>query len=146
MSTEEVITMENRILEAAKQVFVRKGYEATKMGDVAAEAGIGRTALHYYYRTKEMLSRCDFRPVDRCLASEPGAIMEENTSFLEKLPKIIDQYVRTLQRNPLFPVFVINELQRDPEHIYHSILKNPHGLNQSSECVNRWRMRWREVY
>lgn len=35
MSTEEVITMENRILEAAKQVFVRKGYEATKMGDVA---------------------------------------------------------------------------------------------------------------
>ena len=46
MSTEEVITMENRILEAAKQVFVRKGYEATKMGDVAAEAGIGRTALH----------------------------------------------------------------------------------------------------
>lgn len=31
MSTEEVITMENRILEAAKQVFVRKGYEATKM-------------------------------------------------------------------------------------------------------------------
>ena len=48
MSTEEVITMENRILEAAKQVFVRKGYEATKMGDVAAEAGIGRTALHYY--------------------------------------------------------------------------------------------------
>lgn len=41
MSTEEVITMENRILEAAKQVFVRKGYEATKMGDVAAEAGIG---------------------------------------------------------------------------------------------------------
>ena len=42
-----------------------------------------------------------------------------------KEEKIIDQYVRTLQRNPLFPVFVINELQRDPEHIYHSILKNP---------------------
>ena len=39
MSTEEVITMENRILEAAKQVFVRKGYEATKMGDVAARSG-----------------------------------------------------------------------------------------------------------
>ena len=44
---------------------------------------------------------------------------------MEKLPKIIDQYVKTLQRNPLFPIFVINELQRAPEHIYHSILKNP---------------------
>ena len=125
MSTEEVITMENRILEAAKQVFVRKGYEATKMGDVAAEAGIGRTALHYYYRTKEMLFDAIFDQLIDALLPNLGAIMEENTSFLEKLPKIIDQYVRTLQRNPLFPVFVINELQRDPEHIYHSILKNP---------------------
>ena len=125
MSTEEVITMENRILEAAKQVFVRKGYEATKMGDVAAEAGIGRTALHYYYRTKEMLFDAIFDQLIGALLPNLGAIIDEDTSFLEKLPKIIDQYVKTLQRNPLFPIFVINELERAPEHIYHSILKNP---------------------
>lgn len=125
MSTEDVITMENRILEAAKQVFVRKGYEATKMGDVAAEAGIGRTALHYYYRTKEMLFDAIFDQLIGALLPNLGAIIDENTSFLEKLPKIIDQYVKTLQRNPLFPIFVINELERAPEHIYHSILKNP---------------------
>lgn len=125
MSTEEIITMENRILEAAKQVFVRKGYEATKMGDVAAEAGIGRTALHYYYRTKEMLFDAIFDQLIGALLPNLGAIIDENTSFLEKLPKIIDQYVKTLQRNPLFPIFVINELERAPEHIYHSILKNP---------------------
>lgn len=125
MSAEEVITMENRILEAAKQVFVRKGYEATKMGDVAAEAGIGRTALHYYYRTKEMLFDAIFDQLIGALLPNLGAIIDENTSFLEKLPKIIDQYVKTLQRNPLFPIFVINELERAPEHIYHSILKNP---------------------
>ena len=47
--------MEPRIIEAAKRVFVRKGYEAATMSDVAAEVGIGRTALHYYYRTKEIL-------------------------------------------------------------------------------------------
>lgn len=125
MSAEEVITMENRILEAAKQVFVRKGYEATKMGDIAAEAGIGRTALHYYYRTKEMLFDAIFDQLIGALLPNLGAIIDENTSFLEKLPKIIDQYVKTLQRNPLFPIFVINELERAPEHIYHSILKNP---------------------
>lgn len=125
MSTEDVITMEDRILEAAKQVFVRKGYEATKMGDVAAEAGIGRTALHYYYRTKEMLFDAIFDQLIGALLPNLGAIIDEDTSFLEKLPKIINQYVKTLQRNPLFPIFVINELERAPEHIYHSILKNP---------------------
>ena len=127
MSAEEVITMENRILEAAKQVFVRKGYEATKMGDVAAEAGIGRTALHYYYRTKEMLFDAIFDQLIGALLPNLGAIIDENTSFLEKLPKIIDQYVKTLQRNPLFPIFVINELERAPEHIYNSILKYPYA-------------------
>ena len=125
MSTEEIITMENRIIEAAKQVFVRKGYEATKMGDVATEAGIGRTTLHYYYRTKETLFDAIFDQLIDALLPNLGTIMEEDTSFLKKLPKIIDQYAKTLRRNPLFPIFVINELQRDPDHIYHAILKNP---------------------
>ena len=46
MSTEELQDMESRIIEAAKRVFVRKGYEATKMGDIAADVGISRTAMH----------------------------------------------------------------------------------------------------
>ena len=56
MSNEnQPINMEAHIIEAAKRVFVRKGFEAATMSDVATEAGIGRTALHYYYRTKERL-------------------------------------------------------------------------------------------
>lgn len=124
MSTEELITMENRILEAAKQVFIRKGYEATKMSDVATEAGIGRTALHYYYRTKDMLFDAIFDQLMDSLLPDLGVIIDENLPFLEKLPKIIERYVNTLQKNPLFPIFVINELQRDPEHIYCSVLKD----------------------
>lgn len=125
MNTEEAITMENRIIEAAKQVFVRKGYEATKMGDIATEAGIGRTALHYYYRTKDMLFDAIFDQLMDALLPNLGVIMDEDLPFLEKLPKIITQYAKTLRSNPLFPIFVINELQRDPEHIYGSILKDP---------------------
>lgn len=125
MSTEEVNTMEERILEAAKQVFVTKGYEATKMGDVAAEAGIGRTALYYYYRTKEMLFDAIFDQLMGDLLPNLGVIMNENLPFLEKLPRIVEQYVKTLQKNPLLPIFVISELQRDPEHIYQSVLKDP---------------------
>lgn len=55
MEAKDTNEMESRILEAAKRVFVHKGYEAATMSDVAAEVGIGRTALHYYYRTKEIL-------------------------------------------------------------------------------------------
>lgn len=41
MNTEQNQDMEVKILEAAKVVFVRKGYESTKMSDIAAEVGIG---------------------------------------------------------------------------------------------------------
>ena len=57
MEAKDMNEMEPRIIEAAKRVFVRKGYEAATMSDVAAEVGIGRTALHYYYRTKEISVR-----------------------------------------------------------------------------------------
>lgn len=120
--------MENRIIEAAKVVFVRKGYEATKMGDVAAEAGISRTALHYYFRTKEMLFEAIFGQLMGRLLPNISAVMDEPTTILEKLPRIIDEYLATVRRNPLFPVFVINEMNRDPEHLYHTVLKNPARL------------------
>ncbi|MDD4114947.1 MAG: helix-turn-helix domain containing protein, partial [Massilibacteroides sp.] len=55
MEQEEKKDVESRIIEAAKQVFVRKGFESATMGDIAAEAGIGRTSLNYYFRNKEML-------------------------------------------------------------------------------------------
>ena len=44
MEAKDMNEMEPRIIEAAKRVFVRKGYEAATMSDVAAEVGIGRTA------------------------------------------------------------------------------------------------------
>ena len=40
MNTEQNQDMEVKILEAAKVVFVRKGYESTKMSDIAAEVGM----------------------------------------------------------------------------------------------------------
>ena len=72
MEAKDMNEMEPRIIEAAKRVFVRKGYEAATMSDVAAEVGIGRTALHYYYRTKEILFDAIFQrrpkrpPAGRC--------------------------------------------------------------------------------
>ena len=40
MEAKDMNEMEPRIIEAAKRVFVRKGYEAATMSDVAAEVGI----------------------------------------------------------------------------------------------------------
>ena len=46
---------ERKILEAAGKVFMMKGRLGASMQDIADEAGINRTLLHYYFRNKEKL-------------------------------------------------------------------------------------------
>ncbi len=128
MKIENNKDIESRILEAAKVVFVRKGYEATKMGDIAAEVGISRTAMHYYFRTKETLFDAILGQLLENLLPNIDIIMEEDSTILEKMPKIMELYILSIQNNPLFPIFVVNEMNRDPEHLYRTILKEPEKI------------------
>lgn len=128
MTSIESIDIENRIIEAAKQVFVRKGFEAAKMSDIASEVGVGRTAIHYYYRTKEMLFDAVFDQLLDGLLPNIGRIVDADTNCLQKIPGLVSQYVDTIQANPLIPIFVVNELNRDPHHLYQAILKNPQRI------------------
>jgi AcrR family transcriptional regulator len=44
-----------RILEAARKVFARSGYAATRMSDVATAAGVGKGTLYEHFKGKEDL-------------------------------------------------------------------------------------------
>ena len=52
--------MEHKIIEAAKATFLKKGYKDTNMAEIAAEVGLTRPAMHYYFRTKERLFQAVF--------------------------------------------------------------------------------------
>ena len=54
---------EDKILEAAKNVFVTKGMEGARMQEIADEAGINKALLHYYFRSKERLFEAIFSEV-----------------------------------------------------------------------------------
>jgi TetR/AcrR family transcriptional regulator len=45
------------ILVAAEHVFSRRGFEGARMAEIAAEAGLPKANLHYYFGTKERLYR-----------------------------------------------------------------------------------------
>lgn len=44
-----------QIVEAALQVFGRKGYQGTRMSDIAQEAGIGKGTIYEYFKSKDEL-------------------------------------------------------------------------------------------
>ena len=46
---------EQKILDAAKQVFMENGLDGARMQDIADKAGINKALLHYYFRSKDKL-------------------------------------------------------------------------------------------
>lgn len=53
------------ILQSAARCFNRKGYHATKMGDIARELGVSKAALYYYVKSKEgIIFQCHAAALD----------------------------------------------------------------------------------
>ena len=46
-------TKRDEILAAATERFGRDGYEDTKWADIAADVGVGPTALYHYFESKQ---------------------------------------------------------------------------------------------
>lgn len=115
--TENETDAEQRILEAAKSVFMLKGLEAASMSDIAKAAGVSRTSLHYYFRTKEKLFREIFRSVVNGFMPQLGKIVRGNATVREKVEKFVDSYIDLLASVATAPHFIINEIYRDPDGI-----------------------------
>lgn len=114
----ELIESEIRIIESAKQVFIEKGFEKTKMQDIAEKAGITRTNLNYYFRTKENLF---FSIADQIFDSLIPRVMpileEKNYTPKDVMFKMVDVYCDFLQENRTVPFFIISEINRNPQLI-----------------------------
>jgi TetR/AcrR family transcriptional regulator len=116
---------EEKILEAAKIVFMENGLDSTRMQDIAERAGISRTSLNYYFRTKENLFQVLLDQLFENIVPEIENIIEQSPSFLDKIDSIIEVYDSKLKDNTFIPSFVFIELQRNPKLVSDFISKSP---------------------
>ncbi|QQS51568.1 MAG: TetR/AcrR family transcriptional regulator [Bacteroidota bacterium] len=108
---------EEKILLAARTVFIRKGLSGARMQEIADEAGINKALLHYYFRSKEKLFERIFEEVLKNLATGISEVLSSDIPILEKLDSFIDKYSEALSANPYLPVFVLNEMSQNPSRI-----------------------------
>lgn len=106
---------ENQILDAARKVFLRKGLAAARMQEIADEAGMNKALLHYYFRSKEKLFDKIFGEVIEKISAVLKSIFEQQMSVLNRLNAIVDVYIDVLLENRYLPIFVLNELNHNPE-------------------------------
>lgn len=113
--TQEQTTPESNILNAAKEIFERKGMAAARMQEIADEAGINKAMLHYYYRSKQFLFEAVFKSAFLTFAPQLNEIVNAENSLFEKIRSFTHNYTTFIVKHPYLPYFIIQELNRNPE-------------------------------
>ena len=94
MRSEPADCIEARIVEAARALFIEKGYADASMSDIAAAAGINRSTLHYYFRTKDRLFQAIFADIVREIFPRiTGHFWRRRPPLWERLNAVIDEYM-----------------------------------------------------
>jgi TetR/AcrR family transcriptional regulator len=106
---------EQRILDAAHAVFVRRGTAGTRMQEIAAEAGVNQALLHYYFRNKEQLARAAFERAAKGFMPAVVEVIASGGELEEKVRRIIDLELDHLSRAPYLPGYIIGEVTHHPE-------------------------------
>lgn len=128
MGATENTNMEQQIIRAAKQVFIEKGFAETGMSDIAARVGINRSGLHYYFRTKEKMFEAVFADIVLSFIPSIHNIIMQDKPVSERIAEMIDVYFEVFKKEPCFPVFIAQEIQRDAPHMFDTISKLEIGL------------------
>ena len=121
-SMETVIkSTEEQILTAAFDVLIEKGLGDTKMQDIADRAGIKRTVLNYYFRTKEKLCQRVAGDILRQGMPEMVRILNGDLPLFEKIESFTERYIVRLESNPFMALFLVNEINEQESSFLQSV-------------------------
>lgn len=106
---------EERILEAAHTVFLRRGTAGARMQDIAEEAGVNQALLHYYYRNKAALAEAVFVRAARSLMPPVLATLSADLPLEAKVERVVHLEIENLLRSPFLPGYILSELNHHPD-------------------------------
>jgi AcrR family transcriptional regulator len=106
--------MEQRILDAATEIFVDQGFAKTTTAQIAQKAGCNPALLHYYFRTKEKLFEQIFEQKSHIILGRLAEVDNSTGPFDQKIAKIVGAHFDFLKENTQLVPFLIGELLDNP--------------------------------
>jgi AcrR family transcriptional regulator len=138
---------EDKIKNAAKIVFHKKGYAAARTRDIAEEAGINLALLNYYFRSKEKLFvLVMIETLTEFFGSVSVIINNPETTFEEKIEQFAAGYIDLIFREPDIPLFIMSEIRNNPEQLLQKVdirntVFNSVFIRQFAEAVEQGKIK-----
>ncbi|HSV89140.1 MAG TPA: TetR/AcrR family transcriptional regulator [Bacteroidales bacterium] len=108
---------EQKIIDAATELFLEKGVDRTSVREIATKAGINLALMNYYFRSKENLFDAIFTMLVKKHTRQLIKILDSDMTLEEKIVKYVEAYIDMLSENPLLVSFVMAIVHRSQERI-----------------------------
>ncbi len=97
---------ERLIIDTAARVFFAEGRLNATTQDIADAAGLSRTLIHYYFRSKKSLVDAVVRATITEFKSNGDQILASSAPFREKTERFIDDFLKNQSRYPYLEAFI----------------------------------------
>ena len=104
-----------QLLDAAVRVFARKGFHASRVGDIAEEAGVAHGLLYHYFKSKDDVLEAVFHENWNLLQLRIASVEETDEPAADQLRHVAAIVLRTWLHLPDVVTVVIREFGRSPE-------------------------------
>jgi AcrR family transcriptional regulator len=124
---------EQKIINAATEVFLEKGKDGARMQEIADHAGINKALLHYYFRSKDKLFEMVFKQEFKSIFEGIIPLTSSDHNFKDFLRQFITNYLQMIipRRNLLR--FILWEITRLQPNLAQYILEvfREHGFQEN---------------
>src|SRR5438874_179564 len=103
-----------QILAAAVRVFAAQGYEASRVGDVATEAGVAYGLVYHYFGSKEAVLEAVFREQWGRMLAAVALAEETGKTAPEQLELVVKIVLRAWRDDPDLVRLLVREITRSP--------------------------------
>ncbi|NMA74109.1 MAG: TetR/AcrR family transcriptional regulator [Bacteroidales bacterium] len=133
------LDVKDRILSVSRELFIKNGYNGTSVRDIAAASGTNVAHIKYYFSSKYKLFEIIFEESFDVLLNRIEGILKKESSFFDLIKDWVHTYYDVLVEFPMIPIFLLNEINQNPECLTNRLLKRePIKLfNQLSDRIER---------
>jgi len=110
-----VPSTEEKIVVAAMEVFITRGYHGARMREIARKANTNLALLNYYFRSKENLFKTVCLTFVDKIYSRLAEAFKTQTTLEESIQSLVCVYIDMLLENESLPLFFVNILAQNPE-------------------------------
>ena len=109
------VSTEQKIKDAARKVFMSKGFSGCTTREIAKSVGINVALLNYYFRSKGKLFELILEAALSDLIDGMVEVFHQDLSMEEKTRLIIDKEFEFLKKHPEFPLFIHTGLNQESD-------------------------------